>query len=160
SDRRLLQREERMGGKLRVAIIGTGNIGTDLLVKATRSTQLECTLFAGRNLASPGMQKALSLGVRISSEGINAVVENAAACDLVFDCTSAIAHAEHAATLARLGKVVVNLTPARTGAMCVPAINLDECVAEREINMITCGGQAATPLTHVIGAVHPGAVEY
>ena len=149
-----------MGDKLRVAIVGTGNIGTDLLIKATRSAHLECTLFAGRNLSSPGMQKALALGVRISSDGIRAVEENQSACDLIFDCTSAVAHAEHAAILARLGKVVVNLTPARTGAMCVPAINLGDCIAEREINMITCGGQVAVPLAHVIGAVHPGAVEY
>jgi acetaldehyde dehydrogenase len=149
-----------MSRKLKIAILGTGNIGTDLLIKAMRSPHLECTLFAGRNLSSPGMQKAHSLGVRISSDGVQAIVENRSSCDLIFDCTSAIAHSEHAAILEGLDKVVVNLTPASAGEMCVPAINLNECLAAREINMITCGGQVSAPIAHVIGKVHRGTVEY
>lgn len=149
-----------MNKKLRVAILGTGNIGTDLLIKAMRSQYLECTLFAGRNLSSPGMQKAHSLGVRISSDGIHAIVENRSSCDLIFDCTSAIAHSEHAPILSELGKVVINLTPAKTGEMCVPAINLNDCLAAQEINMISCGGQVAAPIAHVIGEIHRGTVEY
>ncbi len=145
---------------LQVAIIGTGNIGTDLLIKAMRSPHLECMLFAGRNLSSPGMQKALSLGVRISSKGIHAIVENQSSYDLIFDCTSAIAHSEHAQILSELGKAVINLTPAKTGEMCVPAINLNDCLAAQEINMITCGGQVSAPIAHVIGEVHRGSVEY
>ena len=149
-----------MSDRLKVAILGTGNIGTDLLIKALRSRYLECTLFAGRNLSSPGIQKAHSLGVRVSSSGIDAIVENQADCDLIFDCTSALAHVEYAPILSKLDKVVVNLTPAKTGEMCVPAINLSGCVGEREINMISCGGQVAAPMAHVIGEVHRGAVEY
>ena len=145
---------------LQVAIIGTGNIGTDLLIKIMRSPHLECILFAGRNLSSPGMQKAHSLGVRISSNGVRAIVENHSSCDLIFDCTSAVAHSEHAQILLKLGKVVVNLTPAKTGEMCVPAINLNDCLTAREINMITCGGQVSAPIAHVIGEVHRGSVEY
>ena len=149
-----------MNKALKVAIIGTGNIGTDLLIKVMRSPHLECTLFAGRNLSSPGMQKAHSLGVRISSDGIHAIAENESSCDIIFDCTSAIAHSEHASILSGLGKVVVNLTPAKTGEMCVPAINLNDCLAAQEINMITCGGQVSAPIAYVIGEVHRGTVEY
>lgn len=143
-----------MGRKLRVAIVGTGNIGTDLMVKTTRSPHLECVLFAGRNLQSTGMQKAEALGVRISARGIQAVTDDPDACDLVFDCTSAQARIENAPTLRGLGKIVIDLTPSEMGRMCVPAINTDACLREREINMITCGGQVATPIAHAIGAVH------
>jgi acetaldehyde dehydrogenase len=149
-----------MTKKLKVAILGTGNIGADLLIKVTRSPHLECALFVGRNLSSPGMQKANSLGVRISSEGIDAIVADPSCCDLVFDCTSAIAHYEHAPILAKLDKLVIDLTPSKMGEMCVPAINLDHCLKGREINMITCGGQVAAPIAHVIGDVHHGVVEY
>ncbi len=146
--------------KLRVAILGTGNIGTDLLIKAMRSPYLECTLFAGRNLSSPGMQKANSLGVPISSQGIGSIVENPSCCDLVFDCTSALAHYDHAPVLRDLDKIVIDLTPSKMGRRCVPAINLDQCLAERELNMITCGGQVSTPIAHVIGEVHKESLKY
>ncbi len=148
-----------MGRKLRVAIVGTGNIGTDLLVKVSRSPSLECGLFAGRNLRSAGMERAAQLGVPVSDKGIEAIADDPDRCDLVFECTSAQARIENAPILRRLGKIVVDLTPSELGLMCVPAINAEASLLEREINMVTCGGQVAIPIAHAIGAVH-GDVEY
>jgi acetaldehyde dehydrogenase len=145
--------------KLGVAILGTGNIGTDLLVKVLRSPVLECRLFAGRNLASPGMTKASLLNVPVSARGIAGIAELKHELSLVFDATSAQDHQKHAPLLAELGLVAVDLTPAKVGRMCVPAVNLAACLGESNINMITCGGQAAIPLAHAIKAVNPG-VEY
>lgn len=148
-----------MSSKLKVAILGSGNIGTDLVVKALRSPLLECTLFIGRNLSSPGMAKALSLGVKVSDRSINAIIENPEICDLVFDATSAEAHLYHAPILKKLEKIVIDLTPAKIGRLCVPAVNLHECVEEDNLNMITCGGQASTPIAYAIGKTHTE-VEY
>lgn len=145
--------------KIGVAVLGTGNIGTDLLVKVLRSPVLECRLFAGRNLSSPGMTKASLLGVPVSARGIDAIVERRSELSLVFDATSAMDHQKHAPLLARHGLVAVDLTPAKVGRMCVPAVNLAECLREPNVNMITCGGQAAIPLAHAIKAANPG-VEY
>lgn len=145
--------------KLRVAILGSGNIGTDLLVKTLRSSVLECVLFAGRNRGSPGMARAASLGVNVSDLGIEAIRRDPSCCDLVFDATSAQDHRRHWALLEREGKVVVDLTPSNAGKMCVPAVNLGECLAHRNVNMVSCGGQASIPLAAVIGRVHPE-VEY
>lgn len=143
--------------KLKVAILGSGNIGTDLLVKTLRSPYLECTIFIGRNFASPGMVKASGLGVRISDRSIDAIVHDPAVCDLVFDCTSAVDAKRHWSILEKLGKTVVDLTPAKIGMMCVPAVNLQECLRSQNVNMITCGGQASIPLAHQIGLIHPDA---
>lgn len=145
--------------KLRVAILGSGNIGTDLLVKTLRSPFLACTLFAGRNLASPGMAKASSLGVRVSDLGITAIIREPECCDLVFDATSAADHIHHWAVLEKLGKTVVDMTPSQVGEMCIPALNLEDCLNYRNVNMVTCGGQASVPLAYFIGQVHPE-VEY
>ena len=142
--------------KLKIAIIGTGNIGTDLMVKVMRSEQMTCTLFAGRNFNSAGMKRANALGVPISDRGIEAIVNNPAICHVVFDCTSAHAHVEHWAILNELGKTVIDMTPAKLGELCVPAINADECLATgaRNINMITCGGQSSIPIAYAISHVH------
>ncbi|MDF2472492.1 MAG: acetaldehyde dehydrogenase [Anaerocolumna sp.] len=137
--------------KLKVAILGSGNIGTDLLVKAQRSPYLECTMFIGRKLASPGMAKANSLGVRISDQSIEAITNNPDCCDLVFDATSAVDHLRHAPILEQLGKLVIDLTPAKVGQICVPAVNLTSCLQYTNVNMVTCGGQASTPLAFAIG---------
>jgi acetaldehyde dehydrogenase (acetylating) len=147
--------------KIKIAIIGSGNIGTDLLVKAMRSKYLECTLFAGRNFNSAGMKKASDLGVHISDRGIEAIVNNPSICDIVFDATSAQAHLEHWKFLENLGKTVIDMTPAKVGEFCIPAINSQACVdsAYRNINMITCGGQASIPIAYAISQVHPH-IEY
>ncbi|HSI48419.1 MAG TPA: acetaldehyde dehydrogenase (acetylating) [Ideonella sp.] len=141
--------------KARVAILGTGNIGTDLLIKAMRSEALECTLFVGRNFRSDGMQKASNLGVNISDRGLDGIVAQADDIDIVFDATSAAAHLEHWPVLQRLGKTVIDMTPAKVGDLCVPAINSEQIVASgaRNINMITCGGQASVPIANAIAAV-------
>ena len=143
--------------KLKVGIIGTGNIGTDLMVKVMRSEHLTCTVFAGRNFNSPGMKRANALGVTISDRGIEAIVSDPAICDVIFDCTSADAHTEHWAILDRLGKIVVDMTPAKLGELCIPAINASECLATgaRNINMITCGGQSSIPIAYAIAQVQP-----
>ncbi len=147
--------------KLKIAIIGSGNIGTDLLIKVMRSEHLTCTLFAGRNFNSAGMKRASSLGVPISDRGIEAIVNTPDICDVVFDCTSAQAHIAHWAVLDKLGKTVVDMTPAKLGEFCIPAINAQACLdtGTRNINMITCGGQSSIPIAYAIGQVQPN-IEY
>lgn len=136
--------------KLKVAILGTGNIGTDLLLKVIRSPLLECCLFAGRNLASPGMTKASLLNVPVSAKGINTILDLKNEVSLVFDATSAEDHFKHAPLFEKAGIVAVDLTPAKVGQMCVPAVNLDRCLNLPNVNMITCGGQASIPLAYAI----------
>lgn len=147
--------------KLKIAIVGSGNIGTDLLVKAMRSPHLCCTLFSGRNFNSAGMQRANALGVPISDRGIEAIVADPSICDLVFDATSAQAHHAHWAALDRLGKTVIDMTPAKLGEFCIPAINAQACLdtGTRNINMVTCGGQSSIPIAYAIGRVHAD-IEY
>jgi len=147
--------------KTRVAILGTGNIGTDLLIKAMRSEWLECTLFVGRNLRSDGMQKASQLGTPISDRGIDGIVQHADNIDIVFDATSAAAHLVHWPVLQRLGKTVIDMTPAKLGELCVPAINTEEILQSgtQNINMITCGGQASVPIASAIASVQAD-IEY
>ncbi len=145
--------------KIGVAILGTGNIGTDLMMKVLRSPVLECRLFAGRNLSSPGMTKASLLGVPVSAKGFQSIVDRQGELALVFDATSALDHQKHAPVLKKLGIVAVDLTPAKVGRMCVPAVNLAECLHEPNVNMITCGGQASIPIAHAIKSANPD-VEY
>lgn len=145
--------------KTKVAILGSGNIGTDLLIKIRRSPLLECSLFIGRNLASPGMMKANSLGVKISDQSIEAIAREPDCCEIVFDATSALDAGRHWAILKKMGKTVIDLTPARLGTLCVPAVNLSACLGCRNINMVTCGGQASIPIASQIARIH-GRVEY
>ena len=142
--------------KLKIAIIGSGNIGTDLLIKVMRSSVMTCTLFAGRNFNSTGMKRANALGVMISDRGIEAIVNDPTICDVVFDCTSAHAHQTHWPILNKLGKTVIDMTPAKLGALCIPCINAEESLAggARNINMITCGGQSSIPIAYAIAQVH------
>jgi acetaldehyde dehydrogenase (acetylating) len=140
-----------MNKKLKVAILGSGNIGTDLMIKTLRSPYLECTAFVGRNLSSAGIAKAQSLGVPVSSESIGYFTKNPGSCDLVFDATSARDHETHAPILKKLGKIVVDLTPAQVGPMCVPAVNISELLEMQNVNMVTCGGQASIPMAYAIG---------
>jgi acetaldehyde dehydrogenase (acetylating) len=147
--------------KLKIAIIGSGNIGTDLLIKVMRSEHLTCTLFAGRNFNSTGMKRANELGVPISDRGIEPIINDPDICDLVFDCTSAHAHIEHWTVLEKLGKTVIDMTPAKLGTFCIPAINAMECFdsGARNINMITCGGQSSIPIANAISQIHKD-IEY
>jgi acetaldehyde dehydrogenase len=144
---------------MKVAILGSGNIGTDLLIKVLRSPHLECALFIGRNLASPGMAKAAGLNVPISDKSIDAIVRDPDCCELVFDCTSAIDHKKHWPVLKRLGKRVIDMTPAKLGKMCIPAVNLADCLESGNVNMISCGGQTSIPMAYAVGQTQSG-VEY
>lgn len=141
--------------KVNVGIIGTGNIGTDLLVKIQRSKYLECAIFTGRNPDSVGIKFAKSMGVVTSTDSINAILKNPQICDIVFDATSAEAHIVHAKILKKLGKFTIDMTPSRIGKMCIPVINLEECLSATNINMISCGGQDTTPLIAQIIKIHP-----
>ena len=145
--------------KLPVAILGTGNIGTDLLLKVLRSPILECRLFAGRNLSSPGMTKASLLNVPVSAKGIDSIRALQGQVELVFDATSAEDHLKHAPLFEKMGVVAVDLTPAKVGRMCVPAVNLADCLNQSNVNMITCGGQASIPLAWAVAQANSG-VEY
>ncbi|MEY9860772.1 acetaldehyde dehydrogenase (acetylating) [Catenulispora sp. GAS73] len=141
---------------LRAAIIGTGNIGTDLLLKLIASPMLECTLFAGRRADSPGMSLAAQRGVTVSDRGLDAVIEAAADVDVVFDATSATQAAHHWSVLKPLGMSFIDLTPANMGSLCVPALNLEECLDEQYVGMVSCGGQAAVPIAHCISRTAGG----
>lgn len=144
-----------MGKKVKVAIIGTGNIGTDILLKLKRSDILECGMFAGRNADSEGIKLAKSMGIPTSIESIKAIQDNPDCCDIVFDATSANVHKINAPILREMGKFAIDLTPAHVGRMCVPVLNLEACINEPNVNLITCGGQATTPIAYAISKVHP-----
>ena len=139
--------------KLKVGILGTGNIGCDLLVKIQRSPYLECSIFMGRNLESKGMMFANKMGINITDKSIDALIENPNLCDIVFDATTASAHLKNAPILKQMGKFAIDLTPSLVGKMCVPTVNGAECIKESNVNMITCGGQATVPVIHAISEV-------
>lgn len=136
--------------KVKVGIIGTGNIGSDLLMKVMRSDVLECGIFAGRNLESKGMVHAKQLGVPVTDDSISYIENNPDCCEIVFDATTAEVHRSNAGILKRLGKFTIDLTPAHIGRFCIPAINGVERVNDDNVNMITCGGQAAVPIAFAI----------
>ena len=139
--------------KARIAIIGTGNIGSDLLVKIQRSPYLECTKFIGRNLNSKGMLFARNFNVELSDKSIDAIVEDPDCCDIVIDATSAAVHRINAPILKKLGKFTIEMTPSQIGEMCIPAINAKEALALDNINLVTCGGQAVVPIAYAISRV-------
>jgi len=141
--------------QMNVAIIGTGNIGCDLMVKIMRSPYLTCTLMAGRDLDSYGSRFAKQQGIPVSDMSVTAIQQNPDICDIVFDATSAKAHLENEVVLRDLNKFIINLTPADIGFLCVPVINLEEALNTTGVNMITCGGQAAIPIANAISKVHP-----
>jgi acetaldehyde dehydrogenase len=145
--------------RLRVGILGTGNIGTDLLLKVQRSPLLDCELFAGRSTRSAGIRTAQELGVETSDRSIDAFLDEPERFDLLFDATSAIDAKRHYELLAPLGIPVIDLTPAKLGKLCIPALNLDDCIGEPNLCMVTCGGQAAVPLAHCVVTTQPQ-VEY
>ncbi len=136
--------------KTKIGIIGTGNIGTDLLYKALKSKYLEPTLFMGRNENSKGIAIAKELGIQTSTKSIDALVENPDLCDIVFDATTAKFHYEHARILKALNKKVIDMTPARVGKMCIPVIDDKDYMECDNINMITCGGQASVPIIRAV----------
>ncbi|MDR2670571.1 MAG: acetaldehyde dehydrogenase (acetylating) [Oscillospiraceae bacterium] len=137
--------------KVKVAVIGPGNIGSDIMYKIFRSQHLEMALMAGI-VESEGIRRAASHGVDVSTEGVQAVVRRGDV-RIVFDCTSAAAHQKHAPLLQAAGQIAIDLTPAAVGPYCVPCVNLDKLKDEKNVNMVTCGGQATIPIVHAVARV-------
>ena len=135
---------------IKAGILGTGNIGTDLLLKILRTDFLTPVIFSGRRMDSDGMRVAKAHDVPITDKGIDYFIENPNVCDVVFDCTNAIDALEHAKVFESQGIKVIDLTPAKVGELCVPSINGDVITSQNNVNMITCGGQASLPLLHLI----------
>ena len=145
-------------GKVKVAIIGSGNIGTDLMIKIMRhGTYLEMGALVGIDPASDGLARAARLGVPVTAKGVDGLLALPGFEDIkiVFDATSASAHKHHDALLQARGVRVIDLTPAAIGPFVIPAINLDAELAAPNINMVTCGGQATIPVVAAISRVTP-----
>ncbi|WP_328833793.1 acetaldehyde dehydrogenase (acetylating) [Streptomyces sp. NBC_00252] len=142
----------------KVAIIGSGNIGTDLLIKVLRlSEALEIAALAGIDPDSDGLARARRLKVATTHEGVEGLVklDEFAEVDIVFDATSAGAHRHHEEVLRPLGRTLVDLTPAALGPYVVPPVNGDDHLDAPNVNMVTCGGQATIPVVAAVGAVSP-----
>ena len=140
-------------GKVKVAIIGSGNIGTDLMIKVLRrGERVEMSAMVGIDPASDGLARAERMGVTAVSNGIEGLLALPGFEDIriVFDATSAGAHAHHNAVLQQHGVQVIDLTPATIGPYVIPAINLDEKLDAPNINMVTCGGQATIPIVKAV----------
>lgn len=133
-----------------VAVLGTGAIGQDLISKVHRSPWLTVGLAVGRRPESAGLQHARELGYATSARGIDAVLEDPDAYAVVFDATSAMAHQEHWRRLQRFDALVVDLTPSRVGEMVVPDVTGIGAPTGRNVNLISCGGQASVPLVHAL----------
>lgn len=141
-----------------VAVIGSGNIGTDLMIKVLRlSDSLRMVAMAGIDPESDGLARARRLGVATTAGGVDGLVAmpEFADVEVVFDATSAGAHRRNDAVLAAHGRTVIDLTPAAIGPYVVPPVNLDEHLHERNLNMVTCGGQATVPIVAAVGRVTP-----
>ncbi|NYZ11297.1 acetaldehyde dehydrogenase (acetylating) [Azospirillum sp. RWY-5-1] len=138
------------------AIIGSGNIGTDLMIKIMRrSTALRMVAMAGVDPASDGLARAARMGVATTAGGIDGLVALPEFADVgvVFDATSAGAHRHHADVLGQLGRTVIDLTPAAVGPYVVPIVNLDRHLDAPNLNMVTCGGQATIPMVAAVARV-------
>jgi acetaldehyde dehydrogenase len=144
--------------KNKVAVIGSGNIGTDLMIKVMRlSTSLEMGALVGIDPASDGLARAARMGVIAVSTGVKGLIELPDFSDIaiVFDATSAGAHRQNAADLAGTHVSLIDLTPAAIGPYVVPAVNLDDHLGTSNVNMVTCGGQATIPVVAAISQVTP-----
>ncbi|MET8660062.1 acetaldehyde dehydrogenase (acetylating) [Streptomyces griseus] len=137
-----------------VAVIGTGAIGRDLVSKIDRSPGLDCRLVAGRNPESAGLRYAESLGCATTAAGIDAVLA-ASPFDVVFDATSAASHRDHWPLLEPLGTLVIDLTPSKVGQMVAPTVTGVAAEDARNVNLISCGGQASVPVVHALAARFP-----
>ena len=144
------------GHKTRVAIIGSGNIGTDLMIKVMRlSSALEMGAFVGIDPQSDGLQRAARLGVPITAEGIDGLLAmpEFADIEIVFDATSAGAHQRNSELVLGAGKRMIDLTPAAIGPFTIPPVNGDAHLDAPNVNMVTCGGQATIPIVHAVNRV-------
>ena len=149
--------------KIKCALIGPGNIGTDLLYKLQRSEFLEPVWMVGIDPSSEGLTRAASMGLKTTAEGVDGLLPHVLADEIqiAFDATSAYVHAENSRKLNELGVQMIDLTPAAIGPFCVPPVNLQELLDAGElpnVNMVTCGGQATIPMVAAISRVQ--AVSY
>jgi acetaldehyde dehydrogenase len=146
--------------KSKVAIIGSGNIGTDLMIKILRTSEnLEVAAMVGIDPDSDGLARAKRLGIPVTHEGVDGLLAMPTFTDIeiVLDATSARAHIANAAALAPHGKKLIDLTPAAIGPLVIPTVNLDESLdaGADNVNMVTCGGQATIPMVAAVSAVTP-----
>lgn len=148
--------------KIRCAVIGPGNIGTDLLAKLQRSPVLEPVWMVGIDPASDGLKRAREMGIRTTASGVDGLLPHVLSdgVQIAFDATSAYVNAENSRKLNAMGVMMIDLTPAAIGPYCVPPVNLREQVGKRamNVNMVTCGGQATIPMVYAVSRVQP--VEY
>ncbi|OFS85618.1 acetaldehyde dehydrogenase (acetylating) [Oligella sp. HMSC05A10] len=151
-----------MTEKIRAAIIGPGNIGTDLLAKLMRSPVLEPVWMVGVDPQSDGLKRAAKLGLKTTSEGVDSLLPHVETdnIQIVFDATSAYVHKNNSDKLTPYGVMMIDLTPAAIGPFCVPPVNLEDLMeaGTQNVNMVTCGGQATIPLVHAVSRIQP--VEY
>ncbi len=145
--------------KIKCAIIGSGNIGTDLMYKLQRSSVLEPTWMVGIDPESEGLARAKAAGMKITDKGVDGMLPHVQedGVKIAFDATSAYVHKENSDKLNALGVMMIDLTPAAIGPYCVPPINLIEHAGKREmnVNMVTCGGQATIPMVYAVSRVQP-----
>ncbi|WP_287879911.1 MULTISPECIES: acetaldehyde dehydrogenase (acetylating) [Acidovorax] len=148
-----------MTKKIKCALIGPGNIGTDLLAKLQRSPVLEPVWMVGIDPNSDGLKRAREMGIKTTHEGVDGLIPHMKAdgVQIVFDATSAYVHAENSRKVNAQGALMIDLTPAAIGPFCVPPVNLKEHVgkAEMNVNMVTCGGQATIPMVAAVSRVQP-----
>ena len=148
-----------MSKKIKCALIGPGNIGTDLLAKLQRSPVLEPVWMVGIDPESDGLKRAREMGIKTTAEGVDGLLPHIKAdgVQIVFDATSAYVHAENSRKVTAQGAMMIDLTPAAIGPYCVPPVNLREHVGKREmnVNMVTCGGQATIPMVAAVSRVQP-----
>ncbi len=148
-----------MSKKLKAAIIGPGNIGTDLVMKMLRSEWIEPVWMVGIDPNSDGLKRARDFGMKTTAEGVDGLLPHVLDDDIriAFDATSAYVHAENSRKLNALGVLMVDLTPAAIGPYCVPPVNLKQHVGalEMNVNMVTCGGQATIPMVAAVSRVQP-----
>ena len=148
--------------KLNAALIGSGNIGTDLMIKALRSEWINPAWMVGIDADSDGLAKARERGLKTTHEGVDGLLAHIEEdqIKIAFDATSAYVHAENSRKLQEKGVMVIDLTPAAIGPYCVPPVNLGDHVGKREmnVNMVTCGGQATIPMVAAVSNVQ--GVEY
>ena len=148
-----------MSKKIKCALIGPGNIGTDLLYKLLRSEVLEPVWMVGIDATSEGLSRAREMGLKTTSDGVDGLLEHVLAdnIQIAFDATSAYVHAENSRKLNALGVLMIDLTPAAIGPYCVPPVNLKANLKRgaMNVNMVTCGGQATIPLVAAVSSVQP-----
>lgn len=145
--------------KIRCALIGSGNIGTDLLYKLKRSERLEPVWMVGIDPESEGLARARDMGLKTTAEGVDGLVPHMAEdnIQIAFDATSAYVHADNSRKVTAHGAMMIDLTPAAIGPYCVPPVNLGNHLEQQEmnVNMVTCGGQATIPMVAAVSRVQP-----